>query len=90
MGQEKSQFSNQEVKFAVRDAVFDALSGEKSGTTTPMIDFVKRVTKGRMASKKTRKKNVQNAFSKERPDKYHGIVENLQTDHPEILLVEGE
>ena len=90
MGQEKSQFSNQEVKFAVRDAVFDALSGEKSGTTTPMIDFVKRVTKGRMASKKTRKKNVQNAFSKERPDKYHGIVENLQTDHPELLLVEGE
>jgi len=89
MGQEKSQFSNQEVKFAVRDAVFDALCDEKSSTTNLMMDFIKRVTRGRMASKKTRKKNVQNAFSKDRPEKYQGIVENLKTTHPELILVEG-
>ena len=55
-----------------------------------MVEFVKRVTKGRMASKKVRKKDVSNTFSKDRLDKFKDIVENLDTVSREILLVEGE
>ena len=55
-----------------------------------MIDFVKRVARGRMASKKTRKKDVSNAFSKDRLDKFKDIVYNLETTDCELILVEGE
>ena len=90
MGQEKNKLSNQEVKFAVRDAVYDALCNAKSNITNPMIDFVKRVTRGRMASKKTRKKDVSNPFSKDRLEKFKDIENNLKSVDPEIVLVEGE
>lgn len=90
MGQEKNQLSNQEVRFAVRDAVYEALCDAKPSVINPMIDFVKRVTRGRMASKKTRKKDVSNAFSKDRLDKFKDIVYNLDTTSPELLLVEGD
>lgn len=89
MGQEKNQLSNQEVKIAVRDAVYEALSNAKSNVTNPIVEFVKRVARGRMASKKIRKKDVGNTFSKDRLDKYLDIVENLDTTSRELLLVEG-
>ena len=90
MGQEKSMLSNQEVKVAVRDVVYDALCNSKANVTNPMIEFVKRVTRGRIASKKVRKKDVANAFSKDRLEKYRDIVENLNTTSRELLLVEGK
>lgn len=90
MGQEKSMLSNQEVKVAVRDAVYDALCNSKANVTNPMIEFVKRVTRGRIATKKVRKKDVANAFSKDRLEKYRDIVENLNTTSRELLLVEGD
>lgn len=87
-GQEKTELSNPEVKYAVRDAVYDYLCNLKS--TTQMVDFVKRVARGRMASKKTRKKDVSNAFSKDRLDKFKDIIQNLKTTDVELLLVEGD
>ena len=89
-GQEKTELSNPEVKGAVRDAVYDYLCSCKSGQINQMVEFVKRVTRGRMASKKVRKKDVSNTFSKDRLDKFKDIVENLDTVSREILLVEGE
>ena len=83
------QLSNQEVKIAVRDAVYEALSNAKSNVTNPIVEFVKRVARGRMASKKIRKKDVGSTFSKDRLDKYLDIVENLDTTSRELLLVEG-
>lgn len=88
-GQEKTQLSNQEVKFAVRDAIYEALCDAKSNQINPIVDFVKRVTRGRIASKKTRKKDVSNAFSKDRLEKFKDIVYNLDTTEPELILVEG-
>lgn len=87
-GQYKDQLSNQEVKFAVRDSVYEYLCNLKS--TTPIIDFVKRVTRGRMASKKTRKKDVSNVFSKDRLEKFKDIIQSLKTENTELLLVEGQ
>lgn len=89
-GQEKNQLSNNEVKLAVRDAVYETLCSEKSSVTNPMIDFVKRITRGRMASKKSRKKDVDNAFSKDKPEKYKPIINNINTESPELILVEGQ
>lgn len=88
--QHKSRLSNQEVKFAVRDAVFDALSAQKPATMNAIADFIRRVARGRMASKKVRKKDVDNAFSGDRPDKYKPIVYNMQTTACELVLVEGD
>lgn len=87
--QHKARLNNPEVRTAVRDAVFEALCDEKNGVINPIIDFVKRVTRGRMASKKVRKKDTDNAFSKDRPDKFVPITYNLSTTAPELLLCEG-
>jgi len=88
--QHKARLMNQEVKFAVRDAVFDALCDQKGSVTNAMADFVRRVTRGRIASKKVRKKDVDNAFSTDRPDKYDPIIYNMKTISPEVVLVEGD
>ena len=88
--QHKSRLSNQEVRFAVRDAVYDALCEQKSSVVNSMADFVRRVTRGRIASKKVRKKDVDNAFSQDRPDKYDPIIYNMKTVSPELILVEGD
>ena len=88
--QHKSRLSNQEVRYAVRDAVFDTLCKQKPSVINAMVDFVRRVTKGRMASKKSRKKDVNNAFSKDRPDKYRPIVYNTKTTSPTLVLLEGK
>lgn len=88
--QHKSRLSNQEVRYAVRDAVFDALCEQKPSVTNAMADFVKRVTRGRVSAKKVRKKDVENAFSADRPEKYDPIIINMNTTSPELLLVEGD
>lgn len=88
--QHKSRLSNQEVRQAVRDAVFEFLCDQKNSTTNQIVDFVKRVARGRLASKKQRKKDVDNAFSKDRIKKYNPIIYNLKTVHPELLLLEGD
>lgn len=88
-GQFKDQLNNPEARYAVRDAVYDFLCDAKPNVVNPMIDFIKRVTRGRMASKKTRKKDVSNAFSKDRLEKFKDIVQNLNTKAPELILVEG-
>jgi len=89
-GQEKAMLMNQEVKTAVRDAVYEYLCNAKSSEINSMVDFVKRVTRGRISSKKTRKKDVSNAFSKDALDKFYDITYNLKTEAPELLLVEGD
>ena len=89
-GQEKTQLSNSEVKFAVRDAVYDALKDIKSSVANAMVDFIKRVARGRLSSKKARKKDVGNAFSKDRLDKYVDIVYNMDTVFPQLILCEGQ
>lgn len=87
--QHKAKLTNQEVKFAVRDVVFETLSSLKPADVSALGDFVKRVTRGRLASKKVRKKDVDNAFSKDRPDKYTPIVYNMKTTSPELVVLEG-
>ena len=89
MGQHKERLNNQEAKLAVKSAVFDALVQMKPKATAEMFDFIKRVTKGRVASKKVRKKDMDNAFSKDRPAEYRPIVYNMKTVAPMIILVEG-
>lgn len=88
-GQEKIQLSNDSAKYAVREVVYDALCEQKPSVVNSMLDFVKRVTRGRMASKKTRKKDVSGAFSKDRLVKFKDIVYNLDTVDCELLLCEG-
>lgn len=88
--QVKNRLDNPEVKIAVRDAVYEALCKAKPSVTNPMIDFVKRVARGRLASKKTRKKDVGNAFSKDRLDKFIDITYNMDTVSPELVLCEGD
>lgn len=88
--QHKDRLENPEIKFAVRDAVYEALCKAKPSVTNPMIDFVKRVARGRLASKKTRKKDVGNAFSKDRLDKFIDITYNMDTVSPELVLCEGD
>ncbi len=88
-GQYKDQLSNPEVKYAVRDIVFDALCKEKQSVINQMFEFVKRITKGRMASKKVRKKDVSNAFSTDFIEKYIPIINSIKTTDPELLLAEG-
>lgn len=89
-GQEKTQLSNPEVKNVVRDAVYEALCNAKPSVVNPMIDFIKRVARGRLASKKTRKKDVGNAFSKDNIEKFIDIVYNMNTVSPEIIICEGD
>lgn len=88
-GQYKDRLGNQEAKFAVRDVVYDRLCELKPGVVNQYVDFVKRVAKGRAASKKTRRKDVSSAFSKDRIDKFNDIIYNIKTDEPELVLCEG-
>ena len=88
-GQYKDQLNNPEAKYLVRDAVYEALCNAKPSVVNPMIDFIKRVARGRLASKKTRKKDVGNAFSKDNIEKFIDIVYNMNTVSPEIIICEG-
>ena len=89
-GQHKDRVNNQEIRYAVRDAVCEALENAKPSIVNPMIDFVKRVTRGRMASKKVRKKDVTSAFSKTRNKKLQDMIWNAKTLYPELIVVEGD
>ena len=89
-GQFKDQLNNPEAKYAVRDAVYDMLCDAPNSMTKQMVEFIKRVARGRAASKKTRKKNVSNAFSKDKPEKYKPIEYNINTVSPCLLLAEGD
>lgn len=89
-GQHKERLTNQEVKFMVRDAVFDALNSLKPAQANEMMAFIKRVARGRLASKKTMRKDVDNAFSKFYDPKYARIHYTKNTTWPELLLVEGD
>lgn len=87
--QHKSRLLNQEVKFAVRDAVYEALCNQKSGVINDLGDFIKKVVRGRMASKKARAKDTDNAFSKDRPEKFVPYVNDIRTTSRELIIVEG-
>ena len=89
-GQFKDSISNQEIKFAIRDAVVEELEKLPNSTIKKFDDFIKRVAKGREASKKTRKKDVSNSFSKDRINKYFKINRTNKTVSPELLLCEGK
>ena len=88
--QHKSRLSNQEVRFAVRDAVFDALCKQKSDVINGLGDFIKKVVRGKLASKKVRTKDTDNAFSKDRPQKFVPIIYNMKTVSPELCICEGD
>ncbi|MCM1230229.1 MAG: ATP-binding protein [Ruminococcus flavefaciens] len=88
--QHKSRLLNQEVKFAVRDAVYEALCNQKNGVINDLGDFIKKVVKGRMASKKVRAKDTDNAFSKDKPDKFVPVIYNMKTVAPELIICEGD
>lgn len=89
-GQYKDRLGNQEAKFAVRDVVYDKLCELKPSIINQYVDFVKRVARGRAASKKTRRKDVSSAFSKDRIAKFNDIIYNIKTVEPELILVEGD
>lgn len=89
-GQHKDRVNNPAIRIAVRDAVCEALEIQKPNVINPMIDFVKRVARGRMASKKTRRKDVTGAFSEERNKKLQDMVWTAETTFPTLIVVEGE
>lgn len=87
--QYKSKIMNPEARKAVQSAVFDYLCEQKPYIQNQISEFVKRVCKGRIASKKVRKKDVENAFSKDSLANYKPINYNIKTVCPELVLVEG-
>lgn len=87
--QVKNRLDNPEAKYAVRDVVFDTLKNVKPSVANSIADMIKRVARGRMASKKTRKKDVGNVFSKDHLEKYVDIVYSMDTTSPELILCEG-
>lgn len=87
--QVKNRLDNPEARYAVRDIVFDTMKELKPSVTNSISEIIKRIARGRIASKKVRKKNVDNAFSKDKPEKYKPISYNIRTTSPELILVEG-
>ena len=90
-GQYKDQLMNPEVKRAVRDIVYEALCNSKPSFQKKMSEFIVRVARGRLESKKSRTKgkDVSNSFSKDRIKKYWPIIRTANTLAPELILVEG-
>ena len=89
-GQFKDAITNLEVKLALRDATVEALENAPKGIVKEMEEFIRRVAKGRQASKKTRRKDVSNSFSKDRIEKYTKFNRTEKTTWPELILVEGD
>lgn len=91
-GQYKDQLMNPEVKRAVRDIVYEALCNSKPSFQKKMSEFIVRVARGRLESKKSRTKgkDVSNSFSKDRIKKYWPIIRTANTFNPELILVEGD
>ena len=88
-GQYKDSAMSMELKIAVRDAVCEELESASKSTIKEMEDFIRRVAKGRQASKKTRRKDVSNSFSKDRIEKYTKLNRTDKTTWGECLIVEG-
>ena len=89
-GQYKDSAMSQELKFAVRDAVLEELEKAPKGVIKEFEEFIKRVAKGRQASKKIRRKDVSNSFSKDRIEKYYKFNRTSKTISPEVIIVEGD
>lgn len=89
-GQFKDAISNQEIKFALRDATVEALEKAPNSLIKEFEEFIKRVARGRQASKKTRRKDVSNSFSKDRIEKYYKFNRTSKTISPECIVVEGD
>ena len=89
-GQYKDSAMSMELKIAVRDATIEALEEAPKGVIKDMEEFIRRVAKGRQASKKTRRKDVSNSFSKDRIEKYTKLNRTDKTTWGECLIVEGD
>lgn len=89
-GQFKDAITNQEVKFAVRDATVEALNNAPKSVIKQFEDFIKRVAKGRAASKKIRRKDVANSFSADRIPCYTKFNRTDKTTNAELIITEGE
>ena len=88
-GQFKDAITNQEVKFAIRDATVEALNKAPKTTIKQFEDFIKRVAKGRAASKKIRRKDVANSFSADRIPCYTKFNRTDKTTNAELIVTEG-
>lgn len=88
-GQFKDAITNQEVKYAIRDATVEALESAPKSIIKQFEDFIKRVAKGRQASKKTRRKDVSNSFSKDRDEHYIKFNRTDKSTRTEVVIVEG-
>lgn len=91
-GQYKDKLMNPEVRTVVRDIVYEALCDSKPSFQKKMSEFIVRVARGRLESKKSRTKgkDVSNSFSKDRIKKYWPIIRTANTFNPELILVEGD
>ena len=89
-GQFKDSITNQEVKFAVRDATVEALNDAPKSVIKQFEEFIKRVAKGRVASKKIRRKDVANSFSSDRIECYTKFNRTDKTTYPELIITEGK
>lgn len=89
-GQFKDAITNQEVKFAIRDATVEALNDAPKSVIKQFEEFIKRVAKGRMASKKVRRKDVANSFSADRIECYTKFNRTDKTTYPELIITEGK
>ena len=91
-GQYKDELLNPEARRAVRDVVYDTLKDSKPSFQKKMGEFIVRVARGRLESKKarTKSKDVSNSFSKDRIKKYWPIIRTANTFEPELILVEGD
>ena len=90
-GQYKDELLNPEARRAVRDVVYDTLKDSKPSFQKKMGEFIVRVARGRLESKKarTKSKDVANSFSKDRIKKYWPIIRTANTFESELILVEG-
>ena len=91
-GQYKDELMNPEVRIAVRDVVYDTLKDSKPAFQKKMGEFIVRVARGRLESKKarTKAKDVSNSFSKDRIKKYWPFIRTANTFEPELIMVEGD
>ena len=89
-GQYKDALNSEAARLAVRDAVYEQLTKEKDVVIKKMITFIKDVAKSREASKKSRTKKAQTAFSKDTIAKYVPLLETENTFSRELYLGEGD
>jgi DNA gyrase/topoisomerase IV subunit B len=89
-GQHKDKLNSQSARIAVKDAVYEALTKEKDVNIKRCVNFIKEVTRSRLASKKAREKKSTSAFDKNSIQSYHPIIEGSKTFMREIYIGEGK